>query len=108
MPGSGCWSAPTRSAIPDSSRKTVTTLDHISGGRAILGIGGAWFEEEHTAHGIEFGAGFGERLTWMDEAVAAMRALLDGETVTSPAGGRYRFDGPRPAARGRSRSTCRS
>ena len=28
--------------------KMVTTLDHISGGRAILGIGGAWFETEHT------------------------------------------------------------
>jgi alkanesulfonate monooxygenase SsuD/methylene tetrahydromethanopterin reductase-like flavin-dependent oxidoreductase (luciferase family) len=85
---------------PGLVAKTVTTLDHISGGRAILGIGGAWMEPEHTAHGIEFGSGFGERLTWMDESVAAMRALLDGETVTSPAGGRYRFQDlvllPRP------------
>ena len=77
---------------PGLVAKTVTTIDHISGGRAILGIGGAWMEPEHTAYGIDFGSGFGERLTWMDEAVAAMRALLDGETVTSPAGGRYRFD----------------
>jgi alkanesulfonate monooxygenase SsuD/methylene tetrahydromethanopterin reductase-like flavin-dependent oxidoreductase (luciferase family) len=77
---------------PGLVAKTVTTIDHISGGRAILGIGGAWMEPEHTAHGIDFGSGFGERLTWMDEAVAAMRRLLDGETVTSPAGGRYRFD----------------
>jgi alkanesulfonate monooxygenase SsuD/methylene tetrahydromethanopterin reductase-like flavin-dependent oxidoreductase (luciferase family) len=76
---------------PGLVAKTVSTIDHLSGGRAILGIGGAWFENEHTAHGIDFGSGFGERLTWMDEAVAAMRALLDGETVTSPAGGRYRF-----------------
>ena len=76
---------------PGLVAQTVTTIDHISDGRAILGIGGAWFEEEHTAHGIEFGSGFGERLDWMDEAVAAMRGLLDGETVTSPAGGRYRF-----------------
>ena len=76
---------------PGLVAQTVTTLDHISDGRAILGIGGAWFEEEHTAHGIEFGSGFGERLTWMDEAVAAMRPLLDGKTVTSPNGGRYRF-----------------
>jgi alkanesulfonate monooxygenase SsuD/methylene tetrahydromethanopterin reductase-like flavin-dependent oxidoreductase (luciferase family) len=85
---------------PGLVAKTVTTLDHISGGRAILGIGGAWMEPEHTAHGIEFGSGFGERLTWMDESVAAMRAVLDGETVTSPAGGRYRFQDlvvlPRP------------
>jgi alkanesulfonate monooxygenase SsuD/methylene tetrahydromethanopterin reductase-like flavin-dependent oxidoreductase (luciferase family) len=76
---------------PGLVAKTVTTIDHLSGGRAILGIGGAWFEEEHTAHGIDFGSGFGERLTWMDEAVTAMRALLDGESVTSPDGGRYRF-----------------
>jgi alkanesulfonate monooxygenase SsuD/methylene tetrahydromethanopterin reductase-like flavin-dependent oxidoreductase (luciferase family) len=77
---------------PGLVAKTVSTIDHISGGRAILGIGGAWMEPEHTAHGIDFGSGFGERLTWMDEAVAAMRALLDGKTVSSPAGGRYRFD----------------
>ncbi len=69
----------------------ATTLDHISGGRAILGIGGAWFETEHTEFGIEFGASPGTRLTWMDEAAAAMRGLLDGETVTSPPDGRYRI-----------------
>ncbi len=77
---------------PSLVAKTVTTIDHISDGRAILGIGGAWMEPEHRAHGIEFGSGFGERLTWMDESVAAMRALLDGERVTSPDGGRYRFE----------------
>jgi alkanesulfonate monooxygenase SsuD/methylene tetrahydromethanopterin reductase-like flavin-dependent oxidoreductase (luciferase family) len=71
--------------------KMVTTLDHISGGRAILGIGGAWFETEHTEFGIEFGKSPGERLTWMDEAAGAMRALLAGETVTSPPDGRYRI-----------------
>ena len=32
--------------------KMVTTLDHISNGRAILGIGAAWFEEEHEAFGL--------------------------------------------------------
>jgi len=76
---------------PGLVAKTVTTLDHISDGRAIAGIGGAWFEQEHTEYGIEFGAGFGERLTWLDEAVGAMRQMLDGETVTSAPGGRYRF-----------------
>jgi alkanesulfonate monooxygenase SsuD/methylene tetrahydromethanopterin reductase-like flavin-dependent oxidoreductase (luciferase family) len=76
---------------PGLVAKLVTTIDHISGGRAILGIGGAWFEQEHTEHGIEFGASPGTRLTWMDEAAGAMRALLDGETVTSPPDGRYRF-----------------
>jgi alkanesulfonate monooxygenase SsuD/methylene tetrahydromethanopterin reductase-like flavin-dependent oxidoreductase (luciferase family) len=71
--------------------KSITTLDHASGGRAILGIGGAWFEYEHTAHGIDFGSGFGQRLDWLDESVAAMRTLLDGGTVTSKPGGRYQF-----------------
>ena len=78
---------------PGIVAKTITTIDHISGGRAILGIGGAWMEEEHTAHGIDFGSGFGQRLDWMDEATGAMRALLDGETVTSEPGGHYQFDG---------------
>ena len=63
--------------------KTATTLDHISSGRAVLGIGGAWFEREHEAYGLEFGGGFGERLDWLDEAVAIMRAMLDGEPATA-------------------------
>ena len=76
---------------PGLVAKTVTTLDHISGGRAILGLGGAWFETEHTAHGIPFGRGFGERLDWLDEAVAACRTLLDGGTVTSAPEAHYAF-----------------
>jgi F420-dependent oxidoreductase-like protein len=77
---------------PGLVAKSVATIDHVSGGRAILGLGGAWMEPEHTAYGVEFGGSVGERLTWMDESAAAIRALLDGETVTSPAGGRYRFE----------------
>lgn len=80
---------------PGLVAKTATTLDHISEGRAILGIGGAWMEPEHTAHGIDFGTGFGQRLDWMDESVGAMRQLLDGETITSKPGGRYEFNGLR-------------
>ena len=64
----------------------------MSGGRAILGIGGAWFEMEHEAFGIDFGDGFGQRLDWLAEATSAMRTLLDGGEVTSAAGGRYAFD----------------
>ncbi|MES2209713.1 MAG: LLM class flavin-dependent oxidoreductase [Chloroflexota bacterium] len=85
---------------PGIVAKSVTTVDHISNGRAILGIGGAWFEYEHTAHGIEFGSGFGERLAWLDESALAMRALLDGGVVTSAPGAHYAFDAlehhPRP------------
>ncbi|MDQ3128249.1 MAG: LLM class flavin-dependent oxidoreductase [Chloroflexota bacterium] len=77
---------------PGLVAKTAATLDHVSGGRAILGVGGAWMEPEHTAHGIEFGSGFGQRLDWMDESVGAMRALLDGKEVTSEPGAHYQFD----------------
>ena len=80
---------------PGLVAKTAVTLDHISHGRAILGIGGAWNEPEHRAHDIEFGTGFGQRLDWLDESVAAMRALLDGKSVTSKPGGHYAFDGLR-------------
>ena len=66
---------------PGHTAKLAATLDHISAGRAVLGIGGAWFEREHDALGIDFGAGFGERLDRLDEAVGIIRRLLDGETV---------------------------
>lgn len=71
--------------------KMLTTLDHASGGRIIAGLGGAWFEDEHAATGIDFGSGFGERLDWLDEAVGALRQMLDGSPVTSPVGGHYDF-----------------
>lgn len=85
---------------PGLLAKMVTTLDHVSDGRAILGIGGGWHELEHQAFGFEFGSGFGDRLSWLDESAAALRGLLDGKAVTSPEGGHYRLDGaelhPRP------------
>ncbi len=77
---------------PGLVAKIVATIDHISNGRAIAGLGGAWFEPEHEAHGIDFGTGFGQRLDWLDESVSAVRRLLDGESVTSEPGGRYAFD----------------
>jgi alkanesulfonate monooxygenase SsuD/methylene tetrahydromethanopterin reductase-like flavin-dependent oxidoreductase (luciferase family) len=77
---------------PGLVAKLAATLDHVSDGRAILGIGGAWMEPEHRAHGVDFGSGFGQRLDWMDESVAAIRAVLDGQEVSSPPGGHYAFD----------------
>ena len=67
---------------PGITAKLATTLDHVSNGRAVLGIGGAWFEREHEAFGIDFGASVGERLDKLEEAVPLMRRLLDGERVT--------------------------
>jgi alkanesulfonate monooxygenase SsuD/methylene tetrahydromethanopterin reductase-like flavin-dependent oxidoreductase (luciferase family) len=88
---------------PGLVARMAMTLDHMSDGRAILGIGGAWFDLEHAAHGLEFGSSVGERLDWLDEASAAMRTLLDGSEVTSQPGGHYAFDRlvllPRPVQR---------
>jgi alkanesulfonate monooxygenase SsuD/methylene tetrahydromethanopterin reductase-like flavin-dependent oxidoreductase (luciferase family) len=82
---------------PGLVAKTAATLDHISGGRSILGIGGAWMEPEHRAHGIDFGSGFGQRLDWLEESVTAIEAVLAGGSVTSPPGGHYQFDDLRHA-----------
>jgi alkanesulfonate monooxygenase SsuD/methylene tetrahydromethanopterin reductase-like flavin-dependent oxidoreductase (luciferase family) len=68
--------------------KMATTLDHISNGRAILGIGAAWFDEEHEAFGLEFGSGPPERLRWLGEALPIMRGMLDGTEPTA-SGPRY-------------------
>ena len=86
----------------------VTTLDHMSGGRAILGIGGAWFEREHEAYGIDFGSGFGERLDWLDEAVELMQHDAPTARTATARGPHYHAKrrAQRPAAR--SRRTCRS
>ena len=84
---------------PALAAKSVLTIDHISGGRAMMGLGGAWFELEHRAFGFDFGTGFGQRLDWLAEAVPAVRGLLDGDEVTSPPGGRYAFDHLRLAPR---------
>jgi alkanesulfonate monooxygenase SsuD/methylene tetrahydromethanopterin reductase-like flavin-dependent oxidoreductase (luciferase family) len=73
---------------PALTAKMATTLDHISGGRAILGIGAAWFETEHTAFGLPFGSGPPERLRWLAEALPVMRGMLHGERP-SAAGPRY-------------------
>jgi alkanesulfonate monooxygenase SsuD/methylene tetrahydromethanopterin reductase-like flavin-dependent oxidoreductase (luciferase family) len=74
---------------PGLLAKMVTTLDHVSGGRAILGLGGGWHELEHKTFGLEFGRGFGDRLSWLDESAAALRGLLDGQEATSPEDGHY-------------------
>jgi alkanesulfonate monooxygenase SsuD/methylene tetrahydromethanopterin reductase-like flavin-dependent oxidoreductase (luciferase family) len=74
--------------------KEATTLDHMSQGRAVLGIGGAWFQREHNAYGIEFGRSAGERLDWLDEAVELMRGMLD-DGQANARGQRYSATGVR-------------
>ncbi len=66
--------------------KTVTTLDVISGGRAILGIGAAWHDIEHEALGFEFPA-VKERMDRLEEAVQICRAMFTEPAATFD--GRY-------------------
>ena len=87
---------------PGLIAKVATTLDHVSGGRSVLGLGGGWFAREHDAFGLDFGSGFGERLDRLDEATGLVRRLLDGERVAHK-GPFFEFDDalcePRPVQR---------
>lgn len=58
--------------------KMATTVDHISEGRMVLGIGAGWQENEHRAYGIPFSS-IGGRLRRLDEACQVIKALLSGE-----------------------------
>ncbi|MGH2500043.1 MAG: TIGR03560 family F420-dependent LLM class oxidoreductase [Candidatus Limnocylindria bacterium] len=59
----------------------AATLDHITGGRAILGLGAAWHEGEHAMYGIPFDTP-GVRLGKLGEASRLIRSLLDEERTT--------------------------
>ncbi len=59
--------------------KTATTVDIISGGRLILGIGGGWFEREHEAFGVPFPS-VGERLGRLDESLTLIKQLWTQDT----------------------------
>jgi alkanesulfonate monooxygenase SsuD/methylene tetrahydromethanopterin reductase-like flavin-dependent oxidoreductase (luciferase family) len=63
--------------------KMVVTLDHVTGGRAVCGIGAGWAQEEHQLHGIDFGRSTGDRIDRLRESVKILRGLLDGESVDS-------------------------
>ncbi|MGY4709317.1 LLM class F420-dependent oxidoreductase [Mycolicibacterium sp. CBM1] len=66
---------------PTLLAKAITTLDVISQGRAILGIGTGWFELEHDSLGFEFGT-FTDRFNKLDEALEIILPMLRGEQVT--------------------------
>ena len=61
--------------------KIITTLDHVSNGRASLGIGSGWFEMEHDAFGIPFNT-FTERFAKLEEALQIIIPMLNGERPT--------------------------
>src|SRR6202171_3992893 len=70
--------------------KTATTLDIISKGRAILGIGAAWNEDEHIGHGFEFPP-IGQRMDRLDEALTIIK-LMFTEARPSFQGKYYRIE----------------
>ncbi|MFM8354578.1 MAG: TIGR03560 family F420-dependent LLM class oxidoreductase [Gammaproteobacteria bacterium] len=70
--------------------KMAATLDHITGGRVILGLGSGWQENEHRQYGIPFHT-VGERLARLDEACAVIRALFTQQRA-SFAGRFYQLD----------------
>lgn len=66
---------------PTLLAKAITTLDVISAGRAILGIGTGWFELEHDQLGYEFGT-FTDRFNKLGEALQIILPMLKGERPT--------------------------
>jgi F420-dependent oxidoreductase-like protein len=82
--------------------KTVTTLDVISKGRAIMGIGAAWNDSEHAGYGFEFPP-IKERMDRLDEALAIIKGMFTEERPSFE-GTHYRIERalnvPRPVQPG--------
>lgn len=74
--------------------KTVTTLDVLSGGRAILGIGAGWYQREADGLGMRYPERAGERVDRLEETLQIARQMWAGDT--HPYVGRYyRLEEPR-------------
>jgi F420-dependent oxidoreductase-like protein len=76
---------------PALHAKIATTIDVVSGGRAWLGIGAAWFEDEHRAYGYEFPP-LKVRFEMLEEALQIMRAMFTQERASFQ-GEHFRVDG---------------
>jgi F420-dependent oxidoreductase-like protein len=66
--------------------KMAATVDHISGGRLVVGLGAGWQENEHRRYGLELGTA-GQRLARLDEACQVVRGLLHEDRTSLQ--GRY-------------------
>ena len=82
----GSLVSPTSVHHPALLANRIATIDHISRGRAVLGLGAGWQVNEHRAYGIEL-PDPGERVGRFDEAIQIVRSLLDEQRTTFT--GRY-------------------
>jgi F420-dependent oxidoreductase-like protein len=69
---------------PGVLAKQVATVDHVSGGRTIMGLGSGWFQPEFEAYGLPFPS-LGERMRALDEYVQILKGLWGEE--------RFSFEG---------------
>ena len=76
---------------PGLLAKTVTTLDVLSGGRAVLGIGAAWFEREHRGLGVPFPP-LAERFERLEEALQICHQMWDPDNNGPYAGRHYQLE----------------
>lgn len=74
----GSLVAPTSVHHPAVLANRAATIDHISAGRMVLGVGAGWQINEHAAYGIELQPP-GARVSRFEEAIQVMRSLLDGD-----------------------------
>jgi len=74
---------------PSVLAKMAATLDHVSDGRAELGIGAGWFENEHSAYGFDFPAA-GRRVDLVEEQLQVITGLWSQDPF-SHAGKAYRL-----------------
>lgn len=73
---------------PSMTAIAAAQVDDISCGRMELGIGSGWYESEHTAYGLDFGAGFGERFDRLTEQLEIITGLW-----ATPIDGRFDHEG---------------
>jgi F420-dependent oxidoreductase-like protein len=87
---------------PANLAKSVTTIDHVSGGRVELGLGAGWFGDEFRAFGFPF-PDPAERQEMLEEAVEVVCRMWSGESPVTFRGRHYTLDEcwsvPRPVQR---------
>ena len=87
----GCLVTANTFRHPAVLAKMAATLDHISAGRLVVGLGAGWHEEEHRAFGIPLYS-TRERLERFDEAAALLRAVMEAEKPVTFHGTYYHLE----------------